>query len=227
MLLILSMTAILSCSSAKIKRAENFYDKWEKTSSPISDSDYDKFNLIEKRVYDVYEKMILEISKKKPENGYPNLKYLIIEPIVIVSICDTIIKDPKQNQPWLKYKIVNEHQSIQYILKPRSNSFYKLLYYTSEYKEILKKRNNFSAPSVYGFKNSKKAFAIFGGRLVYPIGKMHYNSPLFRINTIILSKNLNEGIIKTSTEFSDNEYYFQYDEKTKSWFYDLFYELLE
>lgn len=225
--MILSLTVLFSCSSAKIKRAQNFYDKWEKASSPISDSEYDKFNLIKKRVYDVYEKMILEVSKNKPENGYPNLKYLIIEPLVNVSICDTIINEPEENQPWLKYNVVNERQSIKYILKPRSNSFYKLLYYTADYKEILKKRNNFSTPSVYGFKNSKKAFTIFNGRLVYPIGKMHYNSPLYRINTIILSKNLNEGIIKTSTEFSVNGYYFHYDKKSKTCVFNLFYELVE
>lgn len=218
-----------SCGSAKINTAEKFYSKWEKDSKPISKIEYNQLNILQKKVYDVYEVMVIELSKNVSQynhpNAYPNLKYIIIEPSIFLSLCDSIVESPKQNISGYSYKGIGNKQAGKYILKPRSDTLYKLLYYTDKYKEILKKRGKFYTPSVFGFKNDSRAFAIFNGRVLYPSNKMYYNDPLTKITSVVFTKKLDEAILITSSTFGMNWYYFKYDKKTKIWSYKLFNQL--
>ena len=222
---ILILLVLNSCGANKINKADRFYDEWLIDSKPISTSEYEKLNLLHKNIYDVYETMLQHSLDKKPLN---NLKYLVIEPSIYVSICDKIIQKENLNKTGFVYKATNKKSEIRYVLKPRSNrTDYQALYYTDKYKKIINERNRFKTASVYGFKDNRDALALFSGRIFYPIKKIMYHEPLLKISNITITTDLNEAILIASTTFSTFKYYFNYDERTESWNFEIFYQLVE
>lgn len=214
-----------SCRAHKISKADRFYDSWLIDSKPISTSEYEKLNLLHKNIYDVYETMLQHSLEKKPLS---NLKYLVLEPSIYVSLCDKIVEKENLNKTGFVYKAANEKSVIRYVLKPRSNrTDYQALYYTDKYKQIINERNRFNTASVYGFKDDRDAFALFNGRVFYPVKKMMFHEPLLKISKIIITSDLNEAIVTTNTPFSTFRYYFNYDEQTESWNFKVFYHLVE
>lgn len=224
-----------SCSAHKVSRAEKFYANWLSESTPISQTEYENLGVLYQKVYDVYEVLLKDYFQHGPSRNWPNLKYFVIDATVSVSVCDSIMKkDDWTYTGRVRYDPVNLGERFLYNLKPRPHNItYQPLYYNDKYKEIIRERDKFSTPSVYGFQNDKRAFARFSGRWFYKpklfhvSQKMRYYEPLAKINAIVFTKDFEQAIVWSERPYSSEGYFFKFDNTTKSWDYELFYELLE
>jgi len=209
------MISVSSCKS-NFSKAEDFYKTWESHSTPISQQSYNKLDPVYQTAYRIYEKFI-EASRSGKNRLNPNIKYLVIQETINLSICDSII-ETKDSFDRLFFEPIHKQESTPYIMHPDSNTpGITLLYYTDVYKELIKKRNRFSTASVYGLKKDKNIMAVFDGQLSYPRNKMIYDDLLFNIDEIIVSKDLKGVIIRMSHNFGTEQFYYKYDLKNNVW----------
>jgi len=204
-----------SCRSNLVK-AEVFYKAWESHSVATSQQSNKALDSIYQTANTAYERFIATAKNGKNRLN-PNIKYLIVEQTINVSICDSIVETKDAFNRGF-FEPINKQASNPYLLHPTSRiQDITLLYYTDYYKKLIQKRKRFSTESVYGLKKDKDIMAVFDGQLVYPINKMVYDDLLFNIDDMIISKDLKEVIIKMRHNFGSQQIYYKYDPKNDSW----------